>query len=444
MNKARFTSPALFEATKTTQESPSVRPERVEGSKKNQKCTAPYSAVRYPSTSSGRTVGPRRELGKAVGPRRELGKTVGSQRELGKTVGTTFQALFVIISLNMSFATAALSITHQSILPKEALVNMKEFYNDKPVLVTGGCGFIGSHIVEKLLECGARVTIIDDLSTGFEKNIAPFKDQITLIQKSIVDPAACDEAMAGAEIVFHLAAYTSVPGSVNDPQICHNINVDGTFNLLKSASKYGVKRFVFSSTSSVYGVRDDVCHETDTDLNPVSPYGATKLMCELYCKQFSLLFNVPCVMLRYFNVFGPRQNPDSQYAAAVAKFRQRMESNEPITIFGDGTQTRDFVHVGQVAESNLLVGMAPQSNVDRELYNIGTGKSISILELSESLKKEYPNYAHEAVFAPARDGDVMHTQMSADKFNALKQELFATMDVPNHSIFSSTSHEKTA
>jgi len=340
------------------------------------------------------------------------------------------------------FSTIAGNLQPKSLLSKDLQMKAKQFYADKAVLVTGGCGFIGSHIVEQLLKHGARVTVIDNLSTGFEKNIASFKNKITLIKKSITDPSACDQAVAGAEVVFHLAAYTSVPGSVSNPALCHQINVDGTFNLLKAASQHGVKRFVFSSTSSVYGPREDRCCETDTHLNPSSPYGATKLMGELYCKQFSLLFNVPCVMLRYFNVFGPRQNPDSQYAAAVAKFRQRMERNEPITIFGDGTQTRDFVHVEEVALANLIVGMAPQESVNSQIYNIGTGKSISILELSESLKKEYPHYNHETQFAPARDGDVPHTQMSADKFNALKEKLLESEDAQTTSSFFSQHSNK--
>ena len=305
-------------------------------------------------------------------------------------------------------------------LSNEVSMKFKKFYENKAVLVTGGCGFIGSHIAEHLVNYGARVTIIDDLSTGYESNIANFKDKITFLKDSIVDPAACDRAMAGNEIVFHTAAFISVPGSVKDPENCHKRNVDGIFNLLQAAHKHGVKRFVFSSTSSIYGIRDDVCCESDTDLRPVSPYGATKLMGELYCKQFSLLFNVPCVMLRYFNVYGPRQDPHSAYAAAVAKFKYRMERNEPIIIFGDGQQTRDFVHVQDVMEANLLVGMALQELVDGQSYNIGTGKSISVIELAEKLKQNFPNYTSQPQFMPARDGDVRHTQMSAVKFRKLK------------------------
>ncbi len=317
--------------------------------------------------------------------------------------------------------TRTIESSHHSSLSKEASMKLKHFYEQKSVLVTGGCGFIGSHVAQELVKLGAHVTIIDDLSTGFEKNIAEFRDSVRFIQKSIVDADACNEAVAGSEIIFHLAAYTSVPGSVANPQLCHEINVDGTFNLLHAAHKHHVKRFVFSSTSSVYGPREDTCYESDTHLNPISPYGTTKLIGELYCDQFSLLFQVPCVMLRYFNVFGPRQNPDSQYAAVVAKFKQKMERNEPIIIFGDGLQTRDFIHVSAVAEANLIAGMAPEAIVNRQRYNIGTGTSISVLELAADMKRHYPQYTRETMYEEARDGDVRHTQMSAQKFRSLKE-----------------------
>lgn len=297
---------------------------------------------------------------------------------------------------------------------------MNQFYKNKKVVVTGGCGFIGSHLAHKLVELGAQVTILDNLTTGSVENIADIQDKVTFIEQSIVDSHACDQAITGNEIIFHLAAFISVPGSVQDPQSCHATNVDGTFNILNAAKNHGIKRVVFSSTSSVYGPREDQCLETDTHLNPVSPYGATKLMGELYCKQFTLLYNVPCVMLRYFNVYGPRQNPHSQYAAVVAKFEYHMKRNEPITIYGDGSQTRDFVHVDEVVHANLLTGMAHKKLVAGEVFNIGTGKSISVLELAQNMKEQYPHYTGTTKFEPARDGDVQHTQMSARKYAALK------------------------
>lgn len=299
----------------------------------------------------------------------------------------------------------------------------EQFYGEKKVVVTGGCGFIGSHLAAKLVALGAQVTIIDDLSTGSLENIASIKENITFIQESIVNADACHRALAGAQVVFHMAAYISVPGSVKDPVLCHQVNINGTFNILEAARANHVNRLVFSSTSAVYGPREDVCLESDTNLRPISPYGATKLMGEIYCQQYALLFGVPCVMLRYFNVYGPRQNPHSAYAAVVAKFEYHMTRNEPITIHGDGLQTRDFVHVNDVVDANLLVGMAPEEKVSGHCFNIGTGRSISVLELAEDMKKAFPEYNQETRFEPARPGDVKHTQMSAAKFQRLKMEL---------------------
>lgn len=293
------------------------------------------------------------------------------------------------------------------------------FYAHKKVLVTGGCGFIGSHLVEKLVHVGAHVTILDNLETGYLAHISAVKDHVILIQKSIADKAACLDAVAGNEIIFHLAAFTSVPGSVKDPVLCHTTNVDGTFNLLDAARTYQVSRFVFSSSSSVYGPREDACFETDTHLNPISPYGATKLIGELYCTQFNNLFNVPAVMLRYFNVYGPRQDPNSQYAAVVAKFTDAIQQNKPVTIFGDGTQTRDFIPVADVVEANLLAGMAPQEQVSGQIFNVASGRSLSVLELFASLRKQFPWYAHEPIFMPARDGDVPHTLANCEKLYGL-------------------------
>ncbi len=310
------------------------------------------------------------------------------------------------------------SLSQNRLLNEKGWHKLQQFYTNKKVLVTGGCGFIGSHIAHTLVELGAQVTILDNLVTGFEENIAAIKDSVTFINKSIVDAEACDQAVAGNEIIFHLAAFISVPGSVKDPTLCHQTNVDGTYNLLNAARTHNISRFVLSSTSAIYGPRADVCSETD-QTNPVSPYGATKLMGELYCKQFSLLFDVPCVSLRYFNVFGPRQNPHSAYAAVVAKFEYCMKNNEPITIFGDGQQTRDFIPVSQVVEANLVAGMAPKEKVSGQIFNIATGKSISVVELAEQMKQEFPEYKQETKYAESRDGDVKHTAANCGKYQSL-------------------------
>ena len=329
--------------------------------------------------------------------------------------------VFVIL---FCFSAMTQSYTPNSEPSQSEEQRMNQFYKNKKVVVTGGCGFIGSHIAQRLVKLGARVTIIDNLTSGSIDNIAEFRDNVKLIERSITDRDACNEAITGNEIVFHLAAFVSVPASVEDPKTCHSTNVDGTFNILYTAKKHGVQRVIFSSTSSVYGAREDRCFETDTHLAPISPYGATKLMGELYCTQFTNLYNLPCVMLRYFNVYGPRQNPHSQYAAVVAKFKYYMERNEPITIFGDGSQTRDFVHIDEVVHANLLTGMADEELVAGQIYNIGTGKSISILELAEVIKKDYLHYSGATKFEIKRGiGDVQHTQMSAEKYHQLRERM---------------------
>lgn len=297
-------------------------------------------------------------------------------------------------------------------------MKLAEFYKNKPVLVTGGCGFIGSHIAQKLVELGARVTIIDDLSTGSLNNIQNINNNITFLQKSIVDFDACLQATENNEIIFHLAAFISVPQSMQDPTACHRTNIDGTFNLLEAARRNQCRRFVLSSSAAVYGPNLNVCTET-TPCAPTSPYGLSKLIGELYCKEFTQNFNIETVMLRYFNVYGPRQNPNGAYTAVVAKFTDLMKQNKPVTIFGDGTQTRDFIPVEKVAKANLLLGMAPIEKVNGEVFNIATGNSMNLLELVDQLKKDYPGYNQEIIFKPARAGDIKHSRADCTKFTAL-------------------------
>lgn len=282
---------------------------------------------------------------------------------------------------------------------------MQHYYSDKQVLVTGGCGFIGSYIVERLVGYGTRVTVLDDLSSGSLDNIAPWRDKVTFIKGSITDAQACKLAVKGNTHVFHLAACTSVTQSMQDPRTCHEINVNGTFNMLEAATQEGVHRFVFSSSAAVYGTPETSCSES-TPCRPISPYGSSKLIGEELCWQFYYAHNLQTVCLRYFNVFGPRQNPQGQYAAVVAKFTALMSANEPITIYGDGQQTRDFISVGQVVTTNLAMGMAPENLLQDRIYNVATGRSITLLELIDELKKNYPDYHHAPLFLPARKGDI--------------------------------------
>ncbi len=298
---------------------------------------------------------------------------------------------------------------------------MKTFYKNKQVLVTGGCGFIGSHIVCTLIDLGAQVTVIDDLSTGFVNNIEPVGDQITFIHKSITDPQVCDQATRDVDIIFHLAAFISVPQSVAAPQRCHEVNVDGTVNLLEAARKNGVDRFIFSSSAAVYGTPDAPCAENSTP-HPESPYATSKLIGELYCQMYAQIYQLNTICMRYFNVYGERQNPHAAYAAVVAKFNDLMSQNKPVTIFGDGLQTRDFIPIEQVVEANLMLGMLPPEQLNGDLYNVATGKSMTVLELFDQLKEGFPGYNLEPTFAAARLGDIKHSQAVCTKMKRLYDE----------------------
>ncbi|MFC1841857.1 NAD-dependent epimerase/dehydratase family protein [Candidatus Dependentiae bacterium] len=299
------------------------------------------------------------------------------------------------------------------------LEKMKNFYKDLPVLVTGGAGFIGSHITEKLVQLGARVTVIDDLSSGNRENLKNVKNDITFVCKSIVDIENCLEATKGQAIIFHLAAFISVPESIENPYKCHKVNVDGTYNLLDAARINGVERFVFSSSAAVYGPTECICRE-HMEINPQSPYGTSKAIGELLCKQFSTNFGIKTVILRYFNVFGQRQNPNGAYAAVVAKFTDLMRKNIPVTIFGDGLQTRDFIPVEDVAEANLTVALLEHEQMHGHIFNIGTGKSINLFELIDMLKKDFHDYNQDIQFKPARAGDIKHSLADCSKYQSLE------------------------
>lgn len=291
-------------------------------------------------------------------------------------------------------------------------------YQDVAVLVTGGCGFIGSHLAESLVAQGAQVTILDDYSTGFARNISHIQDSITFIQGNICDMQTCLQAVQGKKIVFHLAAYISVPGSMTDPELCHSTNIVGTMNMLEACRQAGVERFVLSSSAAVYGPQAGVCVETMA-CAPTSPYGYSKWIGELLCQQYARCFGLKTICLRYFNVYGPRQNPAGAYAGAVAKFTHNMQYDLPITIFGDGTQTRDFIGVKQVAQANMKLALLDAELMTGQPYNIATGHSISLLDLIAQLKKEFPDYKETITFAPARPGDIAHSSADCSAYEAL-------------------------
>ena len=293
---------------------------------------------------------------------------------------------------------------------------MLELYANMLVLVTGGAGFIGSHVVEQLVNQHARVRIVDNLSTGHLENIAHVMEHVEFIKGSISDYETVSQAMQGVDVVFHLAAQVSVPGSVEDPVHCYATNIMGTLNILEAARHHGVKRVVFSSSSAVYGSQDGVFNEASTPTQPESPYGMSKLMGEMLMKQYYEIYGLETVSMRYFNVFGERQDPNAQYAAVVAKFKDNMRQNKPVVIFGTGLQTRDFVPVEKVAQANLMLGILPKEKVCNNIYNIATGKSINLLELFELLKPEFPQYNQSIEFKPARAGDVLHTRADCTRY----------------------------
>lgn len=313
---------------------------------------------------------------------------------------------------------STVSLTAISKTTERRLKKMKIFYKDLPVTVTGGAGFIGSYIVEKLVNLGAKVTVIDNLSSGTLKNLKPVKDKIRFINKNIENLDDCIQATKDSAVIFHLAAFISVPDSIKNPQLCHKINVDGTFNILEAARINNVQRLVFSSSAAIYGPTSQICKE-NMPYNPQSPYGTSKVIGELLFKQYYTNFGLKTVVLRYFNVFGERQNPNGAYAAVVAKFSDLIKNNQSLTIFGDGLQTRDFIPVEDVAEANLALAMLPEAQMNGQIFNIATGRSINLLELIDILKKKFPKYSGDILFKPARTGDIKHSCADCAKYQNL-------------------------
>lgn len=251
----------------------------------------------------------------------------------------------------------------------------------KNCLVTGGAGFIGSHIVERLLKEGSRVTVVDDLSEGKWENL-PEHPNLVKHEGSILDDMS--KLVAGQDVIFHLAALPRVQRSIKYPKKTHYVNVDGTLNLLLAARDKGIKKFVFSSTSSIYGEQDRLPFTEDMKPNPMSPYALHKLIGEEYCQLFSKLWGLETVCLRYFSVYGPRMYPDGDYALLLPKFIKLMSQDKVPTINGDGEQTRDFTYVSDVVEATLLAAQSPLSG---EVFNIGFGKSISVNEVASVINR---------------------------------------------------------
>ena len=271
-------------------------------------------------------------------------------------------------------------------------------------LVTGGAGFIGSHVAEALAKRGDEVRVLDDFSTGRRENLAGFADRITLVEGDLNDPDALGRAIAGAEIVFHVAALPSVPRSVADPIGSNRACVDGTVALLWAAHRAGVRRVVYSASSSAYGDAPGFPRVETQRPEPLSPYAVGKLAGEHYCRAFWECYGLETVSLRYFNVFGPRQDPKSQYAAAIPLFITAILEDRSPTVFGDGEQSRDFTYIDNVVQGNLLAAGAPKEACGK-VFNVACGKSVTVNQtiaaINEILGKDIPSE-----FAPPRPGDV--------------------------------------
>ena len=283
-------------------------------------------------------------------------------------------------------------------------------------LVTGGAGFIGSNIVRKLLELRHQVRVLDNFLTGKRENLADIRVDIDLFEGDLRNFETVRQAAQGVEYILHLGALPSVPRSVADPLLSHDINITGTLHVLEAARQQGVKRVVFSSSSSIYGDTPTLPKREDMPLNPLSPYAAHKAAGELYCRVYQNMFRVETVCLRYFNVFGLRQDPASQYAAVIPRFITALRSGWQPTIYGDGEQSRDFTYIDNVVAANIAASTAPDAA--GEVINIACGERVTINELARRIgallgKEAAPQYL------PARAGDVKHSLADISKARRL-------------------------
>jgi UDP-glucose 4-epimerase len=273
------------------------------------------------------------------------------------------------------------------------------------ILVTGGAGFIGSHLVEHLLERGERVRVLDNFSTGKRENLAGRQGALEILEGDLCQSGTIVRAVQGVELIYHLAALVSVPRSLQDPQGCFEVNVRGTVGLLEAARQAGVAKVVLASSTAVYGNPERFPTPETAPLLPRSPYALSKQVNEQYARLYTQALRLPVVALRFYNVYGPRQRPDSDYAAAIPLFLERVRRGEPLTIYGDGSQSRDFIFVRDVVQA---CRMAAESHAAGEAYNICTGRETSILDLVEMVQElSRPGAAKPEVrFERARPGDV--------------------------------------
>ena len=280
-------------------------------------------------------------------------------------------------------------------------------------LVTGGGGFIGSHLVDRLLDEGDDVRVLDNFASGRRENLAHVQNDIELVEGDMQSYERCSTAVKGCELVYHQAALPSVPRSVADPLTSNAVNVTGTLNLLLAARDAGVRRVIFASSSSVYGANTELPKREEMPTLPISPYAVAKQAAEAYCRAFTKVYGLETLALRYFNVFGPRQDPQSEYAAVIPRFIAGATGGRPLTVFGDGQQSRDFTFVENVVEANVLASRTTFSDVIGSHVNVACGSRISLNQVIEELGRvtgRHPDVTYEN----PRPGDVKHSMASIE------------------------------
>ncbi|MDP3461365.1 MAG: SDR family oxidoreductase [Bacteroidales bacterium] len=301
-----------------------------------------------------------------------------------------------------------------------------EYFNNIKVLVTGGAGFIGTNLVEELLKQGARVTCLDNFATGHKKNIEPFlnNDRFTLIEGDIRDLDDCNRACNDQHFVFHQAALGSVPRSINDPATTNAVNISGMLNMLIASRDSGVKRMIYAASSSTYGDSESLPKIEDVIGKPLSPYAVTKYVNELYADVFARTYGLECIGLRYFNVFGRRQDPNGAYAAVIPKWVLQFIHHESPVINGGGEYSRDFTYVDNVIQANLLAASTSNTDAVNQVYNVAFGDRTTLNQLAEYLREILSAYdaeigQTEILYGPYRKGDIPHSLASVEKAKTL-------------------------
>lgn len=297
---------------------------------------------------------------------------------------------------------------------------------NRKVLITGGAGFIGSNLIERFLNQNNRIVCFDNFATGKKENIEPFikNPDFKMIEGDIRDPESCREAVKDVEIVLHQAALGSVPRSIKDPVTTNEVNIGGFVNMLQAVREAGIKRFVYAASSSTYGDHAALPKVEETIGKPLSPYAITKYVNELYAEIFSKLYGIETIGLRYFNVFGRRQDPNGAYAAAIPKFIKLLINHESPYIFGDGEQSRDFTYIENVIMANELAASSENPAALNTVYNVAFGEATTVNELIEVLKENLSKFDPEiakveAVKGDKRVGDILHSLASIDKAKSL-------------------------